>query len=50
MPLGMEVGFGPGHNVLDRDPTPPPLKGTAALPLFGPCLLWPNGWVDQDTT
>jgi len=23
---------------------------TAAPPLFGPCLLWPNGWMDQDTT
>ena len=19
-------------------------------PVFGPCLLWPNGWMDQDTT
>jgi len=19
-------------------------------PIFGPCLLWPNGWVDQDDT
>jgi len=18
--------------------------------MFGPCLLWPNGWMDQDTT
>jgi len=18
------------------------------LPLFGPCLLWPNGWMDED--
>jgi len=26
MPLGMEVGLGPGHIVLDRDP---PQKGTA---------------------
>jgi len=30
MPLGMEVGLGPGHIVLDGDP--------AALPIFGPCL------------
>jgi len=21
-----------------------------ASPLFGPCLLWPNSWMDQDTT
>jgi len=24
MPLGMEVGLGPGHIVLDGDQTPPP--------------------------
>jgi len=36
MPLGMEVGLGPGHIVLDGNSTTP--KGTAA-PLFGPCLL-----------
>jgi len=23
---------------------------TIPSPLFGPCLLWPNGWMDQDTT
>jgi len=23
--------------------------GTAP-PIFGPCLLWPNGWMDQDAT
>ena len=26
----------------------PPKKGTP--PIFGPCLVWPNGWVDQDAT
>jgi len=28
----------------------PPIKkgGTAPPPLFGPCLLWPNGWMDQE--
>ena len=26
-------------------------RGTAAAPpTFGPCLLWPNGWMDQDGT
>ena len=39
-PLGTEVNLGPGHIVLDEDPAPPPRKG--ALPLFGPCLLWPR--------
>ena len=27
MPLGTEVGLGPGNIVLDGDPAPPPLKG-----------------------
>ena len=27
MPLGMEVGLGPGDFVLDGDPAPPPQKG-----------------------
>jgi len=27
MPLGTDVGLGPGDIVLDGDPTPPPLKG-----------------------
>jgi len=27
MPLGREVGLGPGNIVLDRDPAPPPQKG-----------------------
>jgi len=39
MPLGMEVGLDPGHIVLDG--TQPPKKGHI-LPIFGPCLLWPN--------
>jgi len=45
--VGMEVGLGPGHIVLDGDPAPP--KGSQS-PIFGPCLLWPNGWIDQDAT
>jgi len=47
MKLGMEVGLGPGHIVLDGDQAAP--KG-AQPPIFGPCLLWPNGWMDQDDT
>ena len=66
MPLGMEVGLGPGDYVFDGDPATPekkvlaaevnvgpgdvvldgvtaPLKG-AQPPVFGSCLLWPNGW------
>ena len=30
MPLGMEVGLSPGD--------------THSHPIFGPCVLWPNGW------
>jgi len=47
MPLGKEAGFGPSDIVLDGDPARP--KG-AQLQIFGPCLLWPNGWMDQDAT
>jgi len=49
MKLGLQVGLGPEHTVLDRDPAPPPKKG-AEPPIFGACLLWPNGWMDQDAT
>jgi len=41
MKLGMWVGIGPDHIVLDGDPDPP-LKGEQP-PIFGPCLSWPNG-------
>ena len=46
--LGKEVGLGPSHIMLDGDPAPPPKRGTA--PHFGPCLSWPNGWMNQDAT
>jgi len=49
MPLGMEVGLGPGDFMLDADHLPLSKKGTAP-PIFGPYLLWPNGWMDQDGT
>jgi len=48
IPLGREVRLGPSHIMLDGDPAPPPQRGTA--PVFGPCLLWQNGWMDQDAT
>jgi len=34
-----------GHIVLDGDPAP---KGAPTI--LDPCLLWPNGWMDQDVT
>jgi len=39
----LEVGIGPGDIVLDGDPAPSP------PPIFAH-VLWPNGWVDQNTT
>jgi len=37
--------------VLDWDPAPSPTKGGwSPSPIFGPFLLWPNGWMDQDGT
>jgi len=51
MTLGTEVRLGPGHIVLDEDPAFPPQKGGGAPdPIFGPCLLWTNGWMDQYAT
>jgi len=28
----------------------PPEKGTPPHPIFGPCMLWPNGWMVQHAT
>jgi len=39
IPLGTEVNLGPAV---------PPKRGTP--PVCGPCLLWPNGWMDKDAT
>jgi len=44
MALGVEVGLGPMHIVLDGDTAHLPEKG-AEPPIFGPSLLWPNGWM-----
>jgi len=49
--LGTEVGLCPGHIVLDGDSAPLPKKGgRARSPIFGPFLLWPNGWMHHDAT
>jgi len=49
MPLGTEVGLVPGDIALEftQLATPFPETCTAARPLFGPCLLWPNGRPSQ---
>jgi len=49
IPLGMEVGLGlcPTWHCVRRGPSYPQKKGhTHSHPIFGPCLLWPNGWMD----
>ena len=48
MPLGSEIGLDPDHILLDGEPAP--LKNVAQPPILGPCLLWPNSWMDQDAT
>ena len=51
MPLGTEVGLGPDDILLDGNPAPLPKKGAEPpSPIFGACLLWLNGWMDQDGT
>ena len=45
-PLGMEVCLGLGDFMLDGDPAPLPKR--AQPHNFGPRLLRPNGWMDQD--
>jgi len=49
MLLGMEVGLGPGDFVFDGHPATQEKKAHPR-PVFGPCLLWPDGWVNQDAT
>ena len=44
MKLGMEVGLGPGHIVLDGDPAPPQ-RGTASQFLAHVCCGQTVGWI-----
>jgi len=39
MPLGVEVGLGPGDIALDGDPAVPHIKGHSSPLLFGACIL-----------
>jgi len=50
MPLGMQVGFGPGNTVSDSNAAPPQKGGHSSLPHFLAYVLWPNGWMAQDGT
>jgi len=48
MPLGTEVGIGLRDIVFDVDPATPRKRAHPPHPIFGTCLLWPNGWMDED--
>jgi len=50
MPIVMEIGLGPGDFVFDGDLATPRKKAHPPHPIFGPCLLWPNGLMDQNAT
>jgi len=39
MKLGMEVGLGPGHIVLDGDPIAPSQRKGQYAPIFGPWFV-----------
>jgi len=47
MPLSTDVDLSPGHIVRWGPISPPHEKGHSIPPLFGPCLLWPNGCPSQ---
>jgi len=49
VPRDMEVGLGPGDFGVRWGHSSPPQKG-AEPAIFDGCLLWPNGWMDQDGT
>ena len=49
MPLGAEVDLGVRDIVFDLDPATPERRAhPRPTPTHGPCLLWPNGWMDED--
>jgi len=50
MALDTKVGLGPRHIVIEGEPAALPKKGAEPSPIFGPFLLWLNGWMDQDAT
>jgi len=48
IPLGREVGLGPGNIVLDGDPPPPKRGPSSHPPTFRPMSIVANRWMDQD--
>jgi len=50
MKLGMHGGRPqPRQHFVRWGPSFPSPKGHSPS-IFGPCVLWPNGWLDQDAT
>jgi len=48
--VGVQVGLGPGHIVLDGDPATSPPKGHSPQFSAHICMSRPNGCMDQDAT
>ena len=48
MPLGKEVDLGLRDIVFDVDQATPRKRAHPPHPIFDPCLLWPNSWMDED--
>ena len=49
MPLGTDLGLGPDDIMLDGIQLLSPERGHSP-PIFGPFLLWRNGWMHQNAT
>jgi len=48
IPLGTEVGLSLRDIVFDvQTQLQPEKRAHPPSPIFGPCLLWPNGWMDE---
>jgi len=45
--LGMQVGLGPGHIVLDGDPSPSPQRDTAPKFSAHVCCGQTAGWINM---
>jgi len=48
MKLGTQVGLGLRDIVFDMDPATLEKKAHPPHPIFCSCLLWPNGWMDEN--
>jgi len=48
MPLGTQIDLGLRNIVFDVDPATPRKRAHPPPPNFGPRLLWPSGWMDED--